>query len=298
MICVFLFAKREITDGGGDFLVNPRFDWLKVWVSLNILFLFFFQVVSFGQIQDVPVAPNETMITAKVLEYSILNSALEGIEPEQILHSLKILVISSQAINGKINFTQSKVGQVIKVYSRDMLSPILFGKVLKANVFFLEDKRGGKYWIGNVRLIEEMSKENIVYLNTQFDEEQIKKTLGHVAKSYETKNIEMLEQFISKKSSFHSSIVETAKARFAYYRDIELTFKDIEIDFHPWDKNHASVTLREILTVSQREEDGRRVKESMDIIELKKENSQWKITYWYKDAWMKDLPQQSERKER
>ena len=179
-----------------------------------------------------------------------------------------------------------------------MLSAILFDRVIKANVFFLEDERGGKYWIRNVRVIGEMSKENIVYLNTQFDEEQIKKMLRHVAKSYETKNIELLEQFISQKSSFYSSIVETARTTFAHYRDIELTFKDIKIDFHSWDKNYASVTLREILAMSQGGEDGRRIEESMDIIELKKENSRWKITYWYKDTWMKDLPQQSEKKER
>ncbi|MBA7477867.1 hypothetical protein ES707_13282 [subsurface metagenome] len=276
--------------------MNARFDWLKVWISLNILFFFFLQVVSSAQIQNVPVAPNDSIITAKVLEYSILNSTLEGIEPEQILYSLRILVISSQSVNGKINFTQSKVDQVIKVYSKEMLSAILFGKVIEANVFFLEDKRGGKYWIRNVRVIGEMSKENIVYLNTQFDEEQIKKTLRYVAESYRTENMELLEQSVSQNSSFYSNIVQTARTTFAHYRDIELTFKDIKIDFHPWDKNNATVTLREIFTALSRGKERQEVKESMDIIKLKKENGKWKITFWYKDVWMKNLPPQLEEK--
>lgn len=125
--------------------MNPRFNWLKIWISLNILLLVFSQVIGSGQIQNAPVAPNDSIIAAKVLEYSILNSALEGIEPEQTLYSLKILVISSQSVNGKANFIQSKIGQVIRVYSKEMLSPILFGKVIQANVSFSGDEKRGKY---------------------------------------------------------------------------------------------------------------------------------------------------------
>lgn len=270
--------------------MNVRFNQLKMWIFLNILFVLFSQVASSGYPQNVPVIPNDSIITAKVLEYSVLTSTLEGIEPEQTFYSLRVLVMSSKSINGKANFTQSKIGQVIKVYSKEVLLLILFGEIIEANVFFSGDERGGKYWIRNVKVIEEMLEENIVSTNTQSDEEQIKETLRYIAKSYKTKNIELLEQFVSQKSSFYSSIVETAKARFARYRDIELTFKDIKIDFHPWDKNHAAVTLREILIVSQWGKEGWEVKESMDIIELKKENSQWKITFWYKDTWMKNLP--------
>lgn len=120
-------------------------------ISLSILLLLFYQVVSSAQIQNVPVAPNDSVVTAKVLEYSILNSILERIEPEQVLYSLRILVISSQSVNGKINFTQSKVDEVIKVYSKEMLSPILFDNIIKANVSLLGDERNGRYWIRDVK---------------------------------------------------------------------------------------------------------------------------------------------------
>lgn len=130
--------------------MNVKSNWLKGWISLNIVFFLFSQVASSSQIQNVPVMPNDSIITAKVLEYSILNSALEGIEPEQVLYSLRVLVVSSQSVNGKRNFTQSKIGQVIKVYSKKMLSAILFGKDIEANVSFSGDERGGKYRIRNV----------------------------------------------------------------------------------------------------------------------------------------------------
>jgi len=134
--------------------MTVRLNWLKVWISLNILFLLFWQVPSSAQIQNAPVAPNDSIITARVLGYSILNSTLEGIKPEQILYSLRVLVISSQNVKGKANFTQSKVNQVIKVYSKEMLSPVLFGKIIEANVSFSGDEKGGKYWIRDIEMIK------------------------------------------------------------------------------------------------------------------------------------------------
>ncbi|MBA7494125.1 hypothetical protein ES702_04698 [subsurface metagenome] len=61
---------------GGNGVMNGRFNWLKMWMSLNILLLLFSQVASSSQPQNVPVTPNDSIITAKVLEYSILNSTL------------------------------------------------------------------------------------------------------------------------------------------------------------------------------------------------------------------------------
>ena len=136
--------------------MTVRFNWLKVWTALNISYLLFSQVPSSGQIQNSPAAPNDSIITARVLEYSVLNSTLEEIKPEQILYSLRLLVISCQSVKGKANFTQLKVNQVIKVYSKEMLSPVLFGKFIQANLFFSGDERGGKYWIRNIRMIQKL----------------------------------------------------------------------------------------------------------------------------------------------
>lgn len=115
--------------------MNGRFNWLKVWISLNIFLLPFSQVVSSGQIQNVPVVPNDSIITAKLLKYSILNSTLEEIEPEQIFYSLRILVISSQSVEEKVNFIQSKIGQRRKLYSREVPSSVSLGKGIETKCY-------------------------------------------------------------------------------------------------------------------------------------------------------------------
>lgn len=134
--------------------MTVKFNWLKVWIALNISYLLFSPGPSSAQIQNPSAALNDSIITARVLEYTILNSTLEGIKPEQILYSLRVLVISCQNVKGKANFTQSKVNQVIKVYSKEMLSPVLFGKTIELNLSFSADERGGKYWIRNIRMVQ------------------------------------------------------------------------------------------------------------------------------------------------
>ncbi len=134
--------------------MTVRFNWLKVWTALSIFCLLFSQVPSSAQMQNPPEAPNDSIITARVLEYTILNSSLEGIKPEQILYSLRVLLISCQSVKKKANFSQLKIDQVIKVYSKKMLSPVLFGKTIELNLSFSEDERGGKYWIRNIRMIQ------------------------------------------------------------------------------------------------------------------------------------------------
>ncbi len=57
-------------------------------------------------------------------------------------------------INGRLNSSLPKVNQVIKVYSKEILSPVLFGKIVEANVSFSGDEEGGKYWITDIKMIE------------------------------------------------------------------------------------------------------------------------------------------------
>lgn len=87
--------------------MTVRFNWLKVWTALNISYLLFSLVPASAQIQNSPAAPNDSIIKARVLGYSVLNSTLEGIKPEQILYSLRLLVISSQSVKGKVAETVS-----------------------------------------------------------------------------------------------------------------------------------------------------------------------------------------------
>jgi len=102
----------------------------------------------------IPVAPNDSIVTGLVLEYAILNSKLEGIEPEQVLHALRIEVLSSEDVPGMPNFTKRAIGEIIRVYSKEWLSPYLFGKTIKANVQLVGDERGSRYWIRNIEVME------------------------------------------------------------------------------------------------------------------------------------------------
>ena len=136
--------------------MTVRFNWLRVCTALNIFYLLFSQVPGSAQIQNPPVAPNDSIITARVLEYSILSSTLAEIKPEQILYSLRVLLISCQSVKGKANFAQLKVNQVIKVYSKEMLSPVLFDKTIQANLSFSGDETSGKYWIRNIRMMQKL----------------------------------------------------------------------------------------------------------------------------------------------
>jgi len=160
--------------------MNVRFNWLKVWTALNISYLLFSQVPGSAQIQNPPAAPDDSVITARVLEYTILNSTLAGIKPEQILYSLRVLLISCQSVKGKANFTQPKVNQVIKVYSKEMLSPVLFGKTIQANLFFSGDERGGKYWIRNIGSIPLTNQTGFCYS----DVDKIDKTAALTLEDY------------------------------------------------------------------------------------------------------------------
>lgn len=135
--------------------------WIK-WMLNPFLLLWLILVASLltlggtglTLIVTVPVAPNDSIVTGKVLEYAILNSKLEDIEPEQVLHALRIEVLSSEDVPGMPNFTKRAIGEIIRVYSKEWLSPYLFGKTIKANVQLVGDERGGKYWIRNIAVIE------------------------------------------------------------------------------------------------------------------------------------------------
>lgn len=104
--------------------------------------------------QGGPVEPNNSLVTAKVFKYSIVNSRLEGIEPEQTLYTLVTEVQASENVDGTPNFTAREVGNLIKVYSKEELLPSLFGKTIEADVQLIGDEQVKRYWISNIRVIE------------------------------------------------------------------------------------------------------------------------------------------------
>lgn len=124
---------------------------IKGWGGREVLWLiplFLF----LGKGGMVPVAPNESIVEAEVLEYSILNSLVEGIKPEQILHSLRIRILSSKPRGNKLDFLKGRIGQVVKVYSREPISPVVFGKKILCHLSYLGDEWGGRFWVGGIKI--------------------------------------------------------------------------------------------------------------------------------------------------
>ena len=85
---------------------------------------------------SVPVIPNESVVNGTVSEYSIVSSHMIGIEPEQVIYRLTITTDFTENINGKPNLLYDKIGQDIKFYSKEKLTPELLGKKVKGLVIF------------------------------------------------------------------------------------------------------------------------------------------------------------------
>ncbi len=96
-----------------------------------------------------PVIPNETIVEGTVVEYAILSSSLEGIHPPITLHRVTILIESTRAVEGKADFLSGREGEYVPFYTKEGLSPTIFGKRIRARARFRGDERGGRFWIYN-----------------------------------------------------------------------------------------------------------------------------------------------------
>lgn len=100
-------------------------------------------------LQGTPVVPNASLVTAEVLKYSILNSKLLNIDPEQTLYSLTLEVLASKQVD-QTTPNLVKVGDIIETFSKEELSPTLFGQTIKAIVRLAGDEWGQRYWIREI----------------------------------------------------------------------------------------------------------------------------------------------------
>lgn len=103
---------------------------------------------------SVPVIPNESIVNGVVSEYSIVSSRLIGIKPEQTIYRLTINIDSSEGISDKPNLLNNKNGQDVQFYSKEKLSPEIFGKKIKALVRYTGDETGGIFRIKNIEIIK------------------------------------------------------------------------------------------------------------------------------------------------
>ena len=122
------------------------------WSLLSLMALFLFGWPGAGA--GVPVPPNGSLVTGVVLGYAILNSRVEGIQPEQVLHALWLEVQQAQDVPGLPNFVKRHVGEILQVLSKEPLSPYLFGRTVQGRVQLVGDERGRRYWISQVQVLE------------------------------------------------------------------------------------------------------------------------------------------------
>ncbi|MBI5057602.1 MAG: hypothetical protein HZB61_13390 [Nitrospirae bacterium] len=95
----------------------------------------------------VPVIPNKAALVGTVREYSIGSSSLYGMSPEQTIYKLTISVEASEDIEDFTNFLKGKEGQTLTFFTKVNPSPEVYGKRIKAHVYYSGDERGGKFWI-------------------------------------------------------------------------------------------------------------------------------------------------------
>lgn len=112
--------------------------------GLGILFL----LLAIAPLLAVPVVPNESLVTAEVVEQDIVDSATLKIEPKQELYRWKLRLIKVEAVQNKANFLAGYEGKSIEALSKEA-PPVssLVGKTIKARVSFRGDEKNGRYWL-------------------------------------------------------------------------------------------------------------------------------------------------------
>ena len=108
---------------------------------------------------SVPAAPNEFVIEGTVQEYSIVSSNLLNIEPEQTLYRLTILIESYIKVKTEADFLSDKKGKTVQFYSKEKISPEIFGKRVRGTIRYAGDERGGLYWIKEISIEPVKSNE-------------------------------------------------------------------------------------------------------------------------------------------
>jgi hypothetical protein len=107
-----------------------------------------------GNVAAVTVVPNSALMTGVISEYGIVSSRLLGMEPDQTLYKLTICLESSEDIVGMPNLLKGKEGEDITLYTKEKLSPDIFGKKIRAEVTYRGDERGGRWWLRSIKTLE------------------------------------------------------------------------------------------------------------------------------------------------
>ncbi len=98
-----------------------------------------------------PVLPNATLITAKVLKHSIWNTILLHSAQPDVLYSLVLEIRVSEGVGDMANLVS--VGDRVEAFSKEALSPDLFGKTVRATIRLRGDEWGQRFWIQKIHSV-------------------------------------------------------------------------------------------------------------------------------------------------
>jgi len=130
--------------------MKNRLRYIALVSSLSVLFLF----ILVASCASVPVIPNESIVEGIVSEYAVLSARLAGGPAEQVFYRLTITVESSEKKGRGPDFLRNRTGRDVQFYSKDRLSPDLFGRKVRARVRYRGDERGGRFWILEIETLE------------------------------------------------------------------------------------------------------------------------------------------------
>lgn len=95
-----------------------------------------------------PIIPNASVVTAKVLKYSILDATLLHFRVPQTLYSLVLEVTASENVADIPNLVN--VGDQIEAFTKGALTPDLFGRTIRATIRARGDEWGQRFWIQEI----------------------------------------------------------------------------------------------------------------------------------------------------
>jgi hypothetical protein len=108
----------------------------------------FFVFVGIAPLLAVPAIPNESLVSAEVVEQNSVDSATLNIEPKQALYRWKLRIIKIDTVPRMANILEGHEGKSIEVLSKEAPSVSgLVGKTIKARVSFRGDEKNGRYWL-------------------------------------------------------------------------------------------------------------------------------------------------------
>ena len=97
---------------------------------------------------------NESVIEGVVSEYTIISSSLVDIKPEQVIYRLNIKITLSHSTGEGPDLLFNMIGHDVHFFSKQVLSPELYGKRIKAKARYKGDERGRSCWISDIEVIK------------------------------------------------------------------------------------------------------------------------------------------------